>query len=231
MFTLLDSSPNLGAVTANVKIWNREESFLTTLCAFRYWFACNIERACQSYWGCVGCMSGPMGMYRTYDLDCVLGPWLLQSYGGRETTFGDDRHLTNQILSRGLNTRYTHRTSCQTESPSDFVRWIKQQTRWARSFFREAFWFPRTLAHQSPWYTFEITKQVILSFTLIGTIIHFLYWPTSRSRPFVCFVTMLAISFLKSLCAVAIEKDWSMLLYTFYSIHYVLGILPSVRSL
>jgi hyaluronan synthase len=136
MLTLLRSSPYIGGVTADVKIWNRAESLLTRLCAARYWLAFNIERACQSMWGCVGCLSGPMSMYRTSDLETILGPWNLQTFGGKATTFGDDRHLTNQLLAHGLRTRYTHRTWCDSESPTSFVRWVAQQTRWSKSFFR-----------------------------------------------------------------------------------------------
>lgn len=75
MLTLLRSQPGIGGVTADVKIWNRAEGLLTRLCAARYWFAFNIERACQSMWRCVGCLSGPMSMYRSSDLETILGPW------------------------------------------------------------------------------------------------------------------------------------------------------------
>lgn len=110
MYTLLKSSPNIGGVTADVKIWNRADSFLARLCSVRYWFAFNIERACQSWWHCVSCLSGPMSLYRSSDLHAILGLWNLQTFRGKDTTFGDDRHLSNQILAQGLNTRYSHRT-------------------------------------------------------------------------------------------------------------------------
>ena len=100
MLTLLRSSPYIGGVTADVKIWNRAESLLTRLCAARYWLAFNIERACQSMWGCVGCLSGPMSMYRTSDLETILGPWNLQTFGGKATTFGDDRTVPRQHPGR-----------------------------------------------------------------------------------------------------------------------------------
>ena len=77
MYALLASSPDLGGITADVKIWNRNESFLALMCDVRHWFAFNVERACQSFWGCVTCISGPMGLYRTYDLDRILSPWSL----------------------------------------------------------------------------------------------------------------------------------------------------------
>lgn len=226
---LLESSPNIGGVTADVKIWNRNESFLALMCGVRYWFAFNVERACQSLWGCVTCLSGPMGLYRTYDLDRILGPWSLQTFGGKETTFGDDRHLTNQLLALGLDTKYTHRTFCQSESPTQYVRWIKQQTRWSKSFFREAFWFPKAFAYHRLWLSVETTKQSLYPFILISTILHFLYFPNEGIwQPVIWLATMIGVAFIKSLFAFALTFDFSMLLFSFYGIFYFFGLLPSV---
>lgn len=88
----------------------------------------------------------------------VLGPWILQSFLGKETTFGDDRHLTNRILSLGNWTGYLHLAKCESDTPAGFVRWVKQQTRWSKSFFREAL-FPKSFAYAQFWLTVETTKQ------------------------------------------------------------------------
>ncbi|KAJ7582054.1 hyaluronan synthase 2 [Mycena floridula] len=230
MWILLNSSGDIGGVTADVKIWNRHESFLALMCGVRYWFAFNVERACQSLWGCVSCLSGPMALYRTYDLDVILGPWSLQTFCGKETTFGDDRHLTNRLLGLGLKTKYTHRTFCQSESPTQYVRWIKQQTRWSKSFFREAFWFPKAFAYHRLWLAVETTKQSLYPFILISTILRFLYFPSKAKgiwQPIVWLVTMFAVAFIKSLFAVAVTWDFTMLLFSFYGIIYFFGLLPS----
>lgn len=229
MLTLLRSSPDIGGVTADVKIWNRAEGLLTRLCAARYWFAFNVERACQSTWRCVGCLSGPMSMYRSSDLDTILGPWNLQTFGGKETTFGDDRHLTNQLLAHGLNTRYTHRTWCDSESPTAFVRWVAQQTRWSKSFFREAFWFPASFAYQSPWLLLEMTIQTLYPFILVATVFHLLYdtSDTNKWRPLIWLVTMFGIALFKSIMALLICWDPWLLLFALYGFIYFFGLLPS----
>ncbi|KAL6408378.1 Hyaluronan synthase 2 [Ilyonectria robusta] len=229
MLALLRSAPQIGGVTADVKIWNRAESLLARLCSARYWFAFNIERACQSLWRCVGCLSGPMSMYRASDLETILGPWNLQTFGGKETTFGDDRHLTNQLLAHGLRTRYTHRTWCDSESPTSFVRWVAQQTRWSKSFFREAFWFPATFALQSPWMLVETTVQALYPFILIATVFHFLFDTTSDDpwRPIIWLVTMFGVAFVKSALAVLISRDLWLLLFSAYGFIYFFGLLPS----
>jgi hyaluronan synthase len=229
MLTLLRSAPEIGGVTADVKIWNRRESLLARMCSARYWFAFNIERACQSLWRCVGCLSGPMSMYRTSDLETILGPWNLQRFGGKATTFGDDRHLTNQLLAHGLKTRYTHRTWCDSESPTAFVRWVAQQTRWSKSFFREAFWFPASFAYQSPWMLVETTIQTLYPFILIATVAHFLF-DTSDSnnwRPVIWLATMFGVALFKSVLAVFISWDLWLLLFSLYGFIYFFGLLPS----
>ncbi|KAL9932811.1 hypothetical protein V8E36_008510 [Tilletia maclaganii] len=227
MFAILDSDPQIGGVTADVKIFNRAESWLARFCSIRYWFAFNIERACQSFWRCVGCISGPMGLYRAYDMDAILGKWNLQTFAGKETTFGDDRHLTNQLLAHGLKTRYTHRTWCESESPTSFVRWIKQQTRWSKSFFREAFWFPKSFLYQQWWMTVETTKQALYPFILISTITLFMYKSDSVWRPLAWLTTMIGVAFIKSVVGAIIAADLWMVAFTGYCVIYFFGLLPS----
>ncbi|KAE8226682.1 hypothetical protein CF319_g753 [Tilletia indica] len=227
MMAVLDSDPHIGGVTADVKIFNRSESWLARFCSIRYWFAFNIERGCQSFWNCVGCISGPMGLYRAYDMDNILGKWNLQTFAGKETTFGDDRHLTNQLLAHGLKTRYTHRTFCESESPTSFVRWIKQQTRWSKSFFREAFWFPKSFLYQQWWMTVETTKQALYPFILITTISLFMFKSDSVWRPLAWLTTMVGVAFFKSVVGAFIAADLWMICFTGYCVIYFFGLLPS----
>ena len=229
LVTLLHSSPQIGGVTADVKIENKADGLLARLCSARYWFAFNIERACQSFWRCVGCLSGPMSMYRSCDLDTIMGPWNLQTFGDKATTFGDDRHLTNLLLSFGLSTRYTHRTWCDSESPTQFSRWIAQQTRWSKSFFREAFWFPKSFVYHSPWLLLETTIQTLYPFILITTIMHTLFSTADASgwRPVILMITMFGIAFFKSFLAMLIAKDPWLLLFSGYGFFYFFGLLPS----
>ena len=192
-------------------------------------FAFNIERACQSTWRCVSCLSGPMSMYRSGDLETILFPWNLQTFGGKHTTFGDDRHLTNQLLAHNLHTRYTHRTWCESESPTQFVRWVAQQTRWSKSFFREAIWFPESFAYQSPWMLLETTVQTIYPFILMATVFVMLFDTSdeNRWRPLIWLVTMFAIALFKCIVALFIARDPWLLLFSIYGFIYFFGLLPS----
>ncbi len=227
MLLIMQSDDAIGGVTADVKIENRGESILARLCAVRYWFAFNIERGCQSLWRCVGCISGPMGLYRSCDLELILGPWIMQRFGGKDCTFGDDRHLTNQLLAYGMKTRYTHRTWCETESPTEFVRWIKQQTRWSKSFYREAFWFPTSFAYQSWWMSVEMIKQSMYPFILTATVFHLLFAAKTAAQPISWIVTLFGVAFIKAVIGAIIARDAWILTFTCYGFLYAFGLLPS----
>lgn len=73
---VLDTQPATGAVGGDVKIWNDGDSLISFLSSIRYWMAFNIERACQSYFGCVSCISGPIGMYRMKVIEEILDLWV-----------------------------------------------------------------------------------------------------------------------------------------------------------
>jgi hyaluronan synthase len=79
---ILDSQPNTGAVGGDVQIWNSGDSFVSFLSNLRYWMAFNIERACQSYFGCVSCISGPIGLYRMALINKIVDLWSDQKFLG-----------------------------------------------------------------------------------------------------------------------------------------------------
>lgn len=227
LLCLLRSDDTLGGVTGEVKIWNAGTSWLTRICMVRYWMAFNVERGCQSIWRCVACLSGPMAMYRVRDLNNILGRWNVQEFGGVETTFGDDRHMTNQLLATGRRTRHTHRTWCDSESPEKFVRFIRQQTRWSKSYFHEVFWFPAQYVLHSWWLLFEAVKQAMFPFILMGTLFHMFFTPTSPWRPLVWFGTIILAAFLKALVACIVARDPWMLAFVGYGFVYFFGLLPT----
>ncbi|EED78578.1 predicted protein, partial [Postia placenta Mad-698-R] len=231
MMALLFSDSRFAGVTGDVRIWNKSESFLALMSSIRYWFAFNVERACQSAFGCVGCLSGPLGLYKTSDLISVLGPWILQSFLGKETTFGDDRHLSNRILSLGHKTGYTHLAMCDSDTPAGYVRWVKQQTRWSKSFFREAYWFPKSFAYHKfvsrLWLTVETTKQFMYPMVLTATVIHMLYAPSTWLRPLIWLGTMFGVAVIKSIYGVVCLRDPRQLLFGIYGFMYFFGLLPS----
>nr|XP_020445118.1 hyaluronan synthase 1-like [Monopterus albus] len=102
---VLESNPKYGAVGGDVMILNLKDSYISFMSSLRYWMAFNIERSCQSFFNCVSCISGPLGLYRNDLLQQFLESWYNQMFLGTHCTFGDDRHLTNRMLSMGYATK------------------------------------------------------------------------------------------------------------------------------
>ncbi|KAG7469215.1 hypothetical protein MATL_G00126530 [Megalops atlanticus] len=102
---VLESNKKYGAVGGDVMILNLKDSYISFMSSLRYWMAFNVERACQSFFNCVSCISGPLGLYRNDLLQQFLESWYNQKFLGTHCTFGDDRHLTNRMLSLGYATK------------------------------------------------------------------------------------------------------------------------------
>ncbi|KAI7898823.1 nucleotide-diphospho-sugar transferase [Cokeromyces recurvatus] len=218
--------PNIGAAAGDVRIWNATDGVLSFMSSLRYWMAFNIERAAQSFNRCVTCVSGPMGIYRSYVLQEILDDWISQTFLGMECTYGDDRHLTNRTLLQGYRVVYTHLAFCETETPTDFLRWFKQQTRWSKSFYRELFWNIRSLHKHSPWMAAELFYQGIYPFVLLFSIFQILF---SKS-PFVLCVWLISLALIatiKTMYSVLITWHLQFLAFPFYSIYYMVGLVPA----
>ncbi|XP_062894527.1 hyaluronan synthase 1-like [Mobula hypostoma] len=173
---VLDSDESYGAVGGEVRILNATDSFVSFISSLHYWTVFNLGRACQSYFNCVSCISGPLGMYRNNLVQQLLEPWYNQRFLGVRCTFGDDRHLTNRVLSLGYSTKYTPKAWCYTETPVPYLRWLNQQIRWTKSsiinwFFSSLFWYKQSL-----WMTYEAIIMAMLPFYISLTIIKLFYY-------------------------------------------------------
>ncbi|KAG2199013.1 hypothetical protein INT46_011403 [Mucor plumbeus] len=218
--------PNIGAAAGDVRIWNSSDSVLSFMSSLRYWMAFNIERAAQSFNRCVTCVSGPMGIYRSHVLREILDDWIVQSFLGMECTYGDDRHLTNRALLQGYRVVYTHLAFCETETPTAFLRWFKQQTRWSKSFYRELFWNARSLHKHSPWMAAELFYQGIYPFVLLFSIFQILF---SKSPFVLCvwLISLLAIACIKTLYSLIVTRNFRFLAFPLYSLYYMFGLVPA----
>ncbi|MGH0118100.1 UNVERIFIED_CONTAM: hypothetical protein FKN15_043600 [Acipenser sinensis] len=62
LLKIIEQDPKVGGAGGDVQILNKYDSWISFLSSVRYWMAFNVERACQSYFGCVQCISGPLGI-------------------------------------------------------------------------------------------------------------------------------------------------------------------------
>uniref|UniRef100_A0A8D2MBQ0 Hyaluronan synthase 3 n=1 Tax=Zonotrichia albicollis TaxID=44394 RepID=A0A8D2MBQ0_ZONAL len=207
-------------------ILNKYDSWLSFLSSVRYWMAFNVERACQSYFGCVQCISGPLGMYRNALLQQFLEDWYHQTFLGSKCSFGDDRHLTNRVLSLGYRTKYTARSKCLTETPTRYLRWLNQQTRWSKSYFREwlynALWFHK----HHLWMTYESVVTGFFPFFLIATVIQLFY----RGRVWnilLFLLTVQLVGVIKATYACFLRGSAEMIFMSLYALLYMSSLLPA----
>ena len=216
---------DVSAVAGQVKIWNVNTMF-TFISSLRHWFASNLERAAQSYRGCVGCVPGPIGMYKYVDIKEYMNRWVFQKFIGKYCHYGDDRHLTNIILRQGKRVKYNQLAVCYTETPSTVSRWVQQQTRWNKSAIRESFWSVGAFYKQDLWLFIDIVHQSMYYLVVICTIVYIL-----MSRKMIDVViwlyTVFAMSFTRSIYATLITKDTQYMFFPAYVVIYILLSLPA----
>ncbi|XP_067457984.1 LOW QUALITY PROTEIN: hyaluronan synthase 1 [Thunnus thynnus] len=222
---VLESNPKYGAVGGDVMILNLKDSYISFMSSLRYWMAFNIERSCQSFFNCVSCISGPLGLYRNDLLQQFLESWYNQKFLGSHCTFGDDRHLTNRMLSMGYATKYTARSKCYTETPAQFLRWLNQQTRWTKSYFREWLYNAMWWHKHHLWMTYESIVSGVFPFFVTATIIQLFLRGTLWDILWIlCCIQLIGL--VKAAYACILRRDIVMVFMSLYSALYMTSLLP-----
>lgn len=124
------------AVTGLVLAANRSKNLLTRLIDMRYQNAFLGERVAYSRFGSVLCACGSLALYRGSTVRKYLDDFLNQRFLGKLATFGDDRRLTYYCLIEGKSL-IAPSAVAWTDVPESMRHFLKQQTRWTKSFIRE----------------------------------------------------------------------------------------------
>ena len=174
----LRSHPNNGCATGLLDIYNLEDGILPKLINARYHYAFAMERACLSYFGCMTCCSGPLSIYRLRALpETVMKRFITQSLAGVPCEPGDDRHLTNLVMAQGYFSRQTSYAVAGTEAPETMMRFLLQQLRWSRSFYREIKWQLECLDHQSFFLGISTVYESLFPWFVVVWMLNLLYLP------------------------------------------------------
>jgi hyaluronan synthase len=91
----------------------------------------------QSVFGQVGCLAGRTIAYRRAAFEPAVERLVAQTVLGVSQHVGDDRVLTNELLRNGWRTVYQSTALVETDAPSEWPRFWRQQLRWGRSSQRE----------------------------------------------------------------------------------------------
>jgi len=165
--------PEVMAVTGHINARNKNENWFTRLLDMRYDNAFRVERAAQSVTGNVLVCSGPISCYRREVIMENIEEYGSQTFLGDKVQFGDDRCLTNYAILKG-KTLYQSTARCDTDVPSSFKQFLKQQIRWNKSFFRESLIAlkigmkkPKTLI----WVLLELSLWLMFGFIVLMTLL------------------------------------------------------------
>ena len=154
--------PRVGAVTGNLRASNADATWLTRLIDTRYRLLFERERAAQGFFGAVLCCAGPFSAYRRAAVDKVLDQYLGQGFRGGRRVFGDDLKLTNLVLAAGYESVFEPAATAATSVPATLPRFVRQQLRWNRSFYRELPQMLRLLAGRSRYLALDLAGRTLL---------------------------------------------------------------------
>jgi len=143
--------PGVGAVAGKVVVFNREQGIIPKMLKVRFILAFDMLRAVQSTYGTVYCCPGALSAYRSSVVRRVLARWLDQTFLGVSCTYGEDRSLTNYVLSEGYGTVYQRTARVRTIVPWTYEKLCKMYLRWDRSYIRETIHFARVLWKRPFW--------------------------------------------------------------------------------
>lgn len=160
---------NIGAIAGNVRVLNKNVNWLTKTIDARYRNAFEFERESQSSFGNVNCCSGVLSAYRTQLLKRVLKKYVFQKFLNEKCNFGDDRHLTNLILSMGYKVVFRKKSIAYTEAPTTIKEYIVQQIRWKQSFIRESLISMKFMSQKG--FLFTLETLMIAIYPLFGLIV------------------------------------------------------------
>lgn len=218
----------VGAATGSVRVSNAGTNLLTRLIDLRYWVAFHQERASHSLFGAVLCCSGPLSMYRRAVLQRAWPSYVAQTFRGRPCTYGDDRHLTNLVLGAGWRTVFAPYAGCITAAPTGLRGYLKQQTRWNKSYYRELLWTLAFLPRLSRMMAVEVTLQALLPFLLVVAVLATavrtaLEGPQVLVR-YAAIVAVMAV--LHCVFALVRTRDWRFLLFIAYGFLHAALLIP-----
>ncbi|MEA2480869.1 MAG: hyaluronan synthase, partial [Thermoleophilaceae bacterium] len=162
------ADPKTGAICGHADVLNVRESWLSRMQAVRYFTAFKVIKAAESIFNAVTCCSGCFSAYRREAIMPRLEWWETQSFLGIESTFGDDRSLTNCVL-RDWKVKYESRAISHTIVPPNFRQFMKQQLRWKRSWTRESLIVSTFIWRKNP--IAALSTYIGIALTLVAPVV------------------------------------------------------------
>ncbi len=227
--------PAVGAVAGKVLVYNRDQGFIPRMLHVRFILSFDFLRAAQSTYGTVYCCPGALSAYRTAVVREVLDDWVNQTFLGERCTYGEDRSMTNFVLSRGFDTVYQRTAVVHTSVPRTYSKLSRMYLRWDRSYVKEEIRFARIVwkrplaARLIAFTDFLITN---LRFP-VGYLILALFCAVSIHNPHAILRLLSAIGFISALHTLYYlhsERSWDFvygIFYAYFSFFTLFWIFPT----
>jgi hyaluronan synthase len=206
------ADPKVGAVCGHANVLNVRESWLTRMQAVRYFVAFRVVKAAESVFNAVTCCSGCFSAYRREAILPRMEWWENQTFLGVESTFGDDRSLTNCVL-RDWRIVYEKKAISHTIVPSTFRAFVKQQTRWKRSWTRESLLVARFIWRKNPIAALFVYLSIVLPLIAPVAAIHAVVWgPLAHggTLPLIYLAGIYSLAMVYSLYYVIFQDEYSL---------------------
>jgi hyaluronan synthase len=222
------ADPRVGAVCGHANVLNVRETWLTRMQAVRYFVAFRVVKAAESVFNAVTCCSGCFSAYRREAILPRMEWWESQRFLGVESTFGDDRSLTNCVL-RDWRIVYEKRAVSHTIVPTGFRAFVTQQTRWKRSWTRESLLVARFIWRKHPIAALFTYLSIVLPLIAPVAAVHAIVWgPLTHggTLPLVYLAGIYSLAMVYSLYYVIYQDEYSLVwIYGVLFVFFYLGIM------
>jgi hyaluronan synthase len=131
------ADPRVGGVTPRQTVLEPGDNAVRRLSDWVEDIRYHLTVPAQSLFGQVGCLAGRTIAYRRAAFEPAVARLVRQTVLGVPQHVGDDRVLTNELLRAGWRTVYQSSAVVETDAPSDWPTYWRQQLRWGRSSQRE----------------------------------------------------------------------------------------------
>ena len=223
------ANERVGAVCGHADVLNVRESWLTRMQAVRYFVAFRVVKAAESVFHTVTCCSGCFSAYRREAIVPRLDWWEGQTFLGVESTFGDDRSLTNCVL-RDWRIVYEKNAVSHTIVPTTFRAFVKQQTRWKRSWTRESLMVSKFIWRKHPVAAMFTYLSIVLPLIAPIAALHSLAWGSlltaHHTLPLIYIAGLYSLAIVYSLYYVLFQDRYSVLwIYGILFVFFYLAIM------
>ena len=188
-----NAHPNAGAVSAHGRALNAQTNLLTKIQDTWYEGQFRLSKGLESVYGAVTCASGCLSAFRREAIGPYIHDWAHDTFLGEEFRFATDRQMTGYVLRgeprsekkdvhaaadggtreprKDWEVLYSESARVWTEVPATWKKFLRQQTRWKKSFIRNLFFTGRFYWRRPKLAAFAFYLGIL--FVLVGPLIAF----------------------------------------------------------